>query len=215
MSRFCTVKQGDHVARIAAQFGFSSPHTIWEDPQNAELKEKRKTPNILLPGDKLFLPDREQRIESKSTDQRHRFVARKSPLLLLVLLKDNEFQPLAGRKCKVEADGSSEELTTDGSGLLTKKIQATAEDGRLTVDNIEVPFKIGHLDPVDEVSGQQARLNNLGYRAGTVGEGGAPEILRSAVEEFQCDQHLTVDGVCGPATQAKLKTVYGCEIDRK
>jgi len=31
----------------------------------------------------------------------------------------------------------------------------------------------------------------------------------SAVEEFQCDNGLTVDGDCGPNTQAKLKEVHG------
>jgi len=37
-----------------------------------------------------------------------------------------------------------------------------------------------------------------------------PAKFRSAVEEFQCDHDLTVDGDCGPQTQAKLKQVYGC-----
>ena len=32
----------------------------------------------------------------------------------------------------------------------------------------------------------------------------------SAIEEFQCDHGLVVDGKCGPATQAKLKQVHGC-----
>ena len=36
------------------------------------------------------------------------------------------------------------------------------------------------------------------------------DALESAVEEFQCDNNLTVDGICGPVTQAKLKQVAGC-----
>ncbi len=55
-------------------------------------------------------------------------------------------------------------------------------------------------------SGQQARLDNLGYFASD----GDDDAFKSAVEEFQCDNSLTVDGDCGPATQAKLKQVYGC-----
>jgi peptidoglycan hydrolase-like protein with peptidoglycan-binding domain len=34
--------------------------------------------------------------------------------------------------------------------------------------------------------------------------------FRSAVEEFQCDHGLTVDGDCGAQTQAKLLSVHGC-----
>ena len=36
------------------------------------------------------------------------------------------------------------------------------------------------------------------------------KLLASAVEEFQCDHGLTVDGKCGSLTQAKLKKVHGC-----
>jgi murein L,D-transpeptidase YcbB/YkuD len=35
-------------------------------------------------------------------------------------------------------------------------------------------------------------------------------LFLSAVEEFQCDHGLTVDGKCGPATQARLKQAHGC-----
>lgn len=72
-----------------------------------------------------------------------------------------------------------------------------------------IPIKIGHLDPVDEISGQQGRLNNLGYYFGDIDGNDSPR-FRMAVEEFQCENGLTVDGICGPNTQAKLKEVYGC-----
>jgi hypothetical protein len=83
--------------------------------------------------------------------------------------------------------------------------------------SLSLPLKIGYLDPVTTVPGQVARLNNLGYDAGLVGrEDRAPRDeegqrqFRSAVEEFQCDHGLAVDGKCGPVTQAKLKKVHGC-----
>jgi hypothetical protein len=76
-------------------------------------------------------------------------------------------------------------------------------------DNTPIPFKIGDLDPVLETSGQVARLNNLGYFAGDLSNPD-PATFQSAVEEFQCDKSLTVDGICGPATQAKLSQVHGC-----
>ena len=72
----------------------------------------------------------------------------------------------------------------------------------------EIPLRIGHLDPVEERSGQQARLANLGYYRGGDEPIDEDEFL-SAVEEFQCEHKLTVDGKCGPLTQAKLVSVHG------
>jgi N-acetylmuramoyl-L-alanine amidase len=65
------------------------------------------------------------------------------------------------------------------------------------------------LDPLDEGSGWRVRLNNLGYDAGESDDADNPR-LRSAIEEFQCDYDLTVDGICGPQTQAKLLERHGC-----
>jgi hypothetical protein len=45
MSSFHIVQQGEHLSGIAAKFGFSSFRTIWQHPENAELKKLRKDPN--------------------------------------------------------------------------------------------------------------------------------------------------------------------------
>src|SRR5215813_7826422 len=48
--------------------------TVWNHPKNAQLKAKRKDPNVLMPGDVVYLPDLDPRIEDRPTDQRHEFV---------------------------------------------------------------------------------------------------------------------------------------------
>ena len=63
---------------------------------------------------------------------------------------------------------------------------------------------------MSERSGQQERLRNLGYLADPLPGDDPEELFRIAVEEFQCDHKLAVDGKCGPATQAKLRDVHGC-----
>ena len=57
-------------------------------------------------------------------------------------------------------------------------------------------------------SGQAARLTNLGYLMNT--EDSPDAELLSAVEEFQCDEELAVDGISGPKTQNQLVKVHGC-----
>ncbi|MGO9272168.1 MAG: PGRP and LysM peptidoglycan-binding domain-containing protein [Terriglobia bacterium] len=239
-----TVQQGDYLSKIAKENGFPDYHTIWDHPNNAQLKQQRQNPNVLFPGDQLFMPDMEQRQESGATDQRHTFVTTKGALKLRLVLEDIYEQPIAGAACTLVVQGQGYPVTSDSSGKIEQAIPATAQDGFLVItadqtpfQNVQIPLKIGSLDPVDQVSGQIARLNNLGYFAGKigvaqggvggesesdVGDGGdadetsgpgaqgSNDQFSSAVEEFQCDQGLTVDGICGPITQAKLKQVHGC-----
>ena len=70
--------------------------------------------------------------------------------------------------------------------------------------DIVMKLQIGGLDPVETLSGQESRLNNLGYAAGTAGDAKDAVFLR-AVRAFQTDNKLDVDGDCGPKTQAKLQ----------
>ncbi len=52
-----TVKQGEHISRITEQYRFFDYHTIWDHANNSALKQKRQNPNVLLPGDQLFIPE--------------------------------------------------------------------------------------------------------------------------------------------------------------
>lgn len=203
------VKQGDHVSKLAKQFGFADYRTIWDHPNNATLKNLRKNPNVLAPGDELFIPDKQLKKEARPTGATHRFKAPFVPLLLRVVVKDIDDQPVKNTPCKLQLDNQTFQLTTDGNGKIEKEIPKNTENGKLTIGDQEFPIKVGHLDPVDQVSGYRARLNNLGYNAGASDDPDDLQ-LRSAIEEFQCDQHLTVDGKCGTNTQNKLKQVHGC-----
>src|SRR5690349_22189598 len=89
------IQQGDYVPKIAADRGFSDFKTIWDHPRNAELKSLRTTPNVLLPGDKLFIPEREVRTEARPTDAKHEFVLSGKPLKLRVVIHDMEDKPVS------------------------------------------------------------------------------------------------------------------------
>lgn len=214
------VEQGDYMSKIAQKFGFSDYKEIWDHADNAELKKKRKNPNVLHPGDTVIIPDREEKKVSASTGKRHKFQVKRSELKLRLVLEDIYEKPIANANCELNLDGETFQLTTDGKGKIEKEIPATAEGGFLIIKTQEtalnetvLPIKIGHLDPVEEESGQKGRLNNLGYFAGPFegnDEAANQQLFLSAIEEFQCDHGLTVDGNCGPRTQAKLKEVHGC-----
>jgi len=204
-----TIKQGDHVAALADQFGFRELKTIWDHPKNAALKDLRKTPHILLPGDTLFIPDKEAKTVAKATTQLHKFQVKTEELKLKLLFHDIDGQPRVNQECTLDIEGAVTTEKTDGDGTIMKTIPKSAKVGKVTIGKLDMPLLIGHLDPVEEQSGQIARLTNLGYEPGDMDAPDA-ERFRSAVEEFQCDHDLPVNGVCGPSSQAKLKDVHGC-----
>lgn len=76
-----TVGQDECIASIAKAHGLS-PETIWNHPENAALRERRGDPNVLNPGDTVFVPERRERYEDRPTEQRHRFRRRGTPAKL-------------------------------------------------------------------------------------------------------------------------------------
>jgi LysM repeat protein len=216
MATTYTIQPGDYLAKIAEAHGFFDMQTIWQHAENAALRAQRDNPNVLLPGDKLHIPDKVQRIETKPTDQAHRFTVKRSKNLLRLVLEDLYGKPVAHANCELTVDGKVYPVVSGGDGKIEQAIplkasqaQLTVKDGETALKGVTLEIQIGHLDPVAERSGQVARLSNLGYFLGALDADDAMA-FRSAVEEFQCDHGLTVDGDCGGQTQAKLLSVHGC-----
>lgn len=216
MPREHKVKQGETLPKIAKEHGFSNWHTVYEHPDNAELRERRPNPNILYPGDRVAIPEKTTKEEAGETEQRSRFLFKGEQLWLRIVVTDVDYRPLANRAYKLEVRNLNLEGTTDTEGLLEQKIPENAEEGILHIDNWALPLKIGHLDPIEEVTGWQARLKNLGYYSGPVDgqvqdDNGKDRMqLKAAIEEFQLDHGLKVDGIVGSKTEAKIKEAHGC-----
>jgi Putative peptidoglycan binding domain len=185
------------------------------------LKQKRENPHVLLPGDKVFVPNKTAKEYSRPADNQHTFEVLTKPLFLKMELRREYDDPIANTPCDLVVDSDTFSLTSDGKGKLQQKISKKAHSAslrikdRLQLHDSEIPFerlltiRIGDLNPADQPSGQVARLANLGYYRGSIDKVD-PDEFKSAVEEFQCENGLTVDGKVGPQTQAKLKTVHGC-----
>ena len=211
-----TVVQGECLSSIAKKYGFADWRTIYNHGLNAEFRQQRQNPHVLLPGDHLSVPDKTVKTEICETTRIHTFrVARKQTRLRLIV-RDIDGEPLAGKKYKLSVAGAAYEGILPDDALLDQPILADAADGELTVWADESypeyadtwKLKLGHMNPVEHFSGVQARLNNLGYDCGPVDGIDGPQ-TQAAVMAFQKNHNLEVDGIAGPQTQAALMSEYG------
>jgi hypothetical protein len=204
------VKQGDWLAKIALDFGISQWQTIWNHPSNQSLRELRSSPNIIFPGDRVYIPATTKKDLDVITGKKHPFVVRTDPLKLHLQLFDGDKNPRSGISYSLQAGGRTIDATTTAEGMVIQDLNPTLTSAVLTVDNQGVLLSLGHLDPIEEVSGVQARLVNLGYNPGDLDGLDGPK-TRHAIRSFQRDcPPLKVDGICGPETRKKLFSVHGC-----
>jgi len=197
------VKQGDCISSIAQGHGIPW-EKIWNHPKNANLQQTRKDPNVLYPGDVVFVPDKEKKEESGATEQKHRFRAKGSLVKIRVRFTIDD-QPRANEPYKLESEGVSREGTTDGDGYLEENIPANAKGGRLIIgegnsqDIYEI--KLGTVDPIETDDGIRCRLFDLGYDA--------KDDFAEAIRTFQKKEGLTVTGNVDDATRTRLKERFG------
>jgi N-acetylmuramoyl-L-alanine amidase len=201
------VSDGESIPSIAKDYGFFW-QTIWNHPQNAELKEKRKNPNVLLEGDEVFIPEKQEKQESRGTEQKHRFLRKGDPAKIKLRLTMMD-QPRANEDYILDIDGKLIQGKTDADGQLEAIIPPNARSGRLILQGgkEEYPLMIGNLDPVDEPSGIQQRLNNLGFDCGGE-EGEIGEKTREAIKRFQEAYNLEATGEPDEATRNKLLELH-------
>ena len=211
------VKQGECLSSIAKEHGFASWKTIYDAPENAEFREQRPDPNLIYPGDEVFVPDKGTKKDDAPVDTKHVYKKKGSKTYLRIHLKDYNGEALFGLRYQLKIGATIKEGTLGEDGKLEEPIDPTAKTGTLTLWVEEEPterryvwdLKIGALDPVETVKGIQARLNNLGHDSGVV-DGIVGPITRGATIEFQQKYDLDDDGIAGPITQGKLKEIYGC-----
>lgn len=204
------VRQGDYVAKIAAQTGCSEDE-IWEHPKNDPLREGGRTKDVLHPGDVLYLPDEPVRARAVNLQRDNRHDAT-VPNVTVRLIFRSDGRPRENQAYRVLDLGAPIEGHTDEQGALSFEAPVLARFARVVF--IE-PFAlyhvgIGYVDPMTESSGLARRLQQLGYLPLEASpEDVSGEDTRDLLKQFQCDQSLADTGEADNDTQGRLRREFG------
>jgi hypothetical protein len=207
------VRQGDCLSSIAHSYGFSSWQALYNHPDNAELKQRRPNPHTLFPGDQVVVPEREPKEVGCATGAEHRFRAKVPKAKLHLVLRAPGGEVLADKKYELTVGAQTFRGRTGGGGELKHDLHTSDQDGVLLVfaagdgaGPLRLPVRIGHLDPIEELSGVQARLTNLGFAC--LGETEIGRRTRRALRGFQRRRGLEATGELDDATRAELKSAH-------
>jgi len=199
------VQPGECIESIAYEQGFLW-QTLWNLPANAELKSHR-SPNVLLPGDRVTIPAIRLQQASCQTDQSSKFELHGAHTRFQLRFLDDQQQPRSGLRYQLTIDGKTTSGTLDSQGSLNVPIPCNASKGRIrlqTEPNPETyPLDFGHLDPVSSPTGIRGRLNNLGFSCAS--DGDWDEDLRRAIQRFQLVHNLPATGKLDDQTRQALK----------
>ncbi len=203
-------KQGDCISSIAKNTGHFW-ETIWNDAGNSELKTARKEPNVLLPGDRVTIPQVQPKKEPGATEMRHRFVRKGEPAFLPLQILYND-RPMANEPYELRVDGQTFAGTTDPQGKLEVRIPGNARRATLIVGTeprlLQYELDLGAVDPIESMTGVQQRLRNLGYK-GVPMDGVCEDRTAQALRGFQNANSLSETGEVDEQTRQKLKQKHG------
>ena len=207
MAESYQVKQGDCIFSIAFARGFFAD-TIWNHPNNKDLKEKRKDPNVLMPGDTVFIPDKRLREYSEATNQVYEYKCKNTPKQLQIQFIEYD-KPVKEMEYTLKIDGVESKGKTDGEGWVKQSIKPDAKSAKLVfADGSECELKLGNLDPAEEVAGTQGRLNRLGFYEGPI-DGKLTDEMKEIIKLFQQSNDLKATGEVDAQTKDKLVQLTG------
>lgn len=157
-------QQGDCIHSIAARTGHLW-QTLWNHPENRELRDARKDPGILLPGDRVFVPPIKVKSIMLESGRRYRIVIDGQLVRLRLRMCDGDGEPLAATCYRLSVGRREETVTTDDEGYLEAQVPALAKKARLVEVATGESFTLllGHMDPTGSPGAVRKRLANLGY----------------------------------------------------
>ena len=204
------VRYGDGMSSIAEEHGFFW-ETIWDHPDNADIKARRADPEVLLPGDRLTIPALREKTAACDTGRVHRFRRKGVPAKIRIFLEDAEGDRIAGKPYTLTVGKRRYVGTTGGDGLVDHWVAPSARKGVLAAFTDESrstmigewSLRVGFLEPPNSVRGLQARLANLGFDPGPI-DGVFGPSTRAAVHRYQADAGLDPTGEMDSQTVDRL-----------
>ena len=209
------VRQGDHLARLAYVHGFDA-NEVWSHESNAELRVMGRTPEILNPGDILYLPVKPKEGLAFSAGTSNRYRAQVPTVKVSMAFKDAD-RVLADEPYEVHGlgtDGSSgqpEARKTDGNGKVELELPVTTREVTIIFPNQNIAYevRVGDMDPASEISGVQKRLENLGYLPRDRESASEAAYMQGAIAQFQKEHGLSPTGTLDENTSKLLKDEHG------
>jgi N-acetylmuramoyl-L-alanine amidase len=171
---------------------------IWRHPNNQRLANTRD-PNLLYPGDEIFIPDVIPKTTTHETDQPHTFLVKKTLDEFFLTVQDSDGNPIRNESYTLDLGGRTYHGTTDNDGgMHIADLDAAPGGGCLVFPNhgLILQLQLGQMNPGHSVSqsetplydngvsGIQMRLTNLGYDPGEA-DGILGPRTRAAVSKFQ------------------------------
>lgn len=199
---------------LAARYGLSTWKTLFDHPDNQPLKDASRHPGVLLPGDRVSIPDKDDRSAEAATGKLHTFKVKLPQALVRIVLKDHEGRALSGKRYLLVVGDVEREGATGEDGLVEQRIPAEAREGDLTVffdeedeeNRMTFSLQFGHLDPIEHLRGVQARLDHLGFMCPVTGQ--LDDHTRAALAAFQKKHGIEVTQTPDDRTRAKLVELH-------
>ncbi len=208
------IRQGDYLTKLAHVMGFDAT-TVWNDPKNEALREKRPDWNLLYPGDILWVPSgpNHRRLPIRAGGH-NRYIAR-IPRVFVALRITIGGEPLTKEPFRILGLGDPVEGETDEKGYLHAGLPVHLREIEVLLPSRDrtLRLRVGDLDPVDTVGGLKKRLMHLGYyqptRIGVENEVADGDALVSALKSFQADKGIAPSGKLDDATREGLTGDHG------
>lgn len=200
--RVHVLQKGENLTRIAKRYGIRGWKKLWDAPDNEALRNKRKNPSLLYPGDHVVIPGIEIHQITRETDQTHRIVIGDELVEFRVVLQDHNQLPYKDEPYELRLGDDPSETprtgSTDAKGLVVEQLAAGTPKVEvfLPKPRLRWAFELNTLLAIPAAE-------SLNDRSDTAAQELAVEALQTRLLAlgFPCGP---ADGVLGPRTRSAL-----------